>query len=151
MLKMIKLKDAVGMKLAHDITAVHPGEFKGPAFRRGHTVCTDDIQTLKKIGKNHLYVIDLEKDEVHENQAASMLARGLAGDGVVWKDEPREGKIGLYAAIDGQLVVDTASLMAFNMVDEVMCATLHSFTLVEKGDAGGCNASHPAGCKSCTY
>ena len=29
--------------------------------------------------------------------------------------------------------MDKASLAAFNMVDEVMCATLHSYTLVEKG------------------
>jgi molybdenum cofactor synthesis domain-containing protein len=32
------------------------------------------------------------------------------------------------------LAVNTAALAAFNMVDEVMCATLHNHTLVEKGD-----------------
>ena len=34
MLKKIKLHDAVGTKLAHDITEIRPGEFKGPAFRK---------------------------------------------------------------------------------------------------------------------
>jgi len=29
--------------------------------------------------------------------------------------------------------VNTAALAAFNMVDEVMCATLHTHTLVKKG------------------
>ena len=32
MLKKIKLQEAVGTKLAHDITEIRPGEFKGPAF-----------------------------------------------------------------------------------------------------------------------
>jgi molybdenum cofactor synthesis domain-containing protein len=134
MLKKIKLKDAVGTKLAHDITEIRPGEFKGPAFRKGHTVCNDDLCHLQKLGKNHLYAIDLAEDEIHEDQAAAILAEGLSGEGVIWQDEPREGKIKLIAERDGLFSVDTASLAAFNMVDEVMCATLHNHTLVKKGE-----------------
>ena len=134
MLKRIKVEDAVGTHLAHDITEIRPGEFKGPAFRKGHEVCHEDICHLQKLGKNHLYLIDLDDDEIHENQAASILAAGLAGPGVVWEDNPREGKIGLHAAMDGLLSVNAASLAAFNMIDEVMCATLHSHTLVKKGE-----------------
>ena len=134
MLKKIKLKDAVGTKLAHDITEIRPGEFKGPAFRKGHTVCNDDLCRLQKLGKNHLYTIDLAEDEIHEDQAAAILAAGLAGEGIVWQDEPREGKIKLLAERDGLFTVNTASLAAFNMVDEVMCATLHNHTLVKKNE-----------------
>ena len=134
MLKKIKLKDAVGNKLAHDITEIRPGEFKGPAFRKGHTVCNEDLCHLQKLGKNHLYTIDLAEDEIHEDQAAAILAAGLAGEGIVWQDEPREGKIKLLAERDGLFTVNTASLAAFNMVDEVMCATLHNHTLVKKNE-----------------
>jgi molybdenum cofactor synthesis domain-containing protein len=134
MLKKIKLEDAVGTELAHDITEIRPGVFKGPAFRKGHTVCDEDICHLQKLGKNHLYLIDLDTDEIHENEAASILAEHLAGDGIHWENNPKEGKIGLHAAIDGLLTVDTASLAAFNMVDEVMCASLHNKTIVKKGD-----------------
>ena len=74
MLKRIKVEEAVGTHLAHDITEISPGEFKGPAFRKGHEVCHEDICHLKNFGKNHLYLIDLEDDEIHENQAASILA-----------------------------------------------------------------------------
>ncbi|MGD8963882.1 MAG: molybdopterin-binding protein, partial [Desulfobacterales bacterium] len=133
MLKKVELKDAVGTKLAHDLTEIRPGEFKGAAFHKGHTVCNDDLCHLQKMGKNQLYVIDLEDDEIHEDQAAAILADALAGDGIVWKDEPREGKIKLLAGKDGLFGVDTAALAAFNMVDEVMCATLHNHTLVTKG------------------
>ena len=134
MLKTINIEDAVGSKLAHDITEIRPGEFKGPAFRRGHTVCEADICHLQKIGKNHLYIIDLAEDELHENEAAVILATALAGNGIMWKDGPREGKINLLAETDGLLVVNTASLAAFNMVEEVMCATLHNHTLVMRGE-----------------
>jgi len=133
-LKKMRLQEAIGSKLAHDITEIRPGEFKGPAFRQGHTVCEADLCHLQRLGKNHLYVLDLADDEIHENEAAVILATALAGDGVTWKNGPREGKINLLADRDGLLVVNTAALAAFNMVDEVMCATLHNHTLVNRWD-----------------
>jgi molybdenum cofactor synthesis domain-containing protein len=133
-IKTIKLKDAVGTKLAHDITEIRPGEFKGAAFRKGHTVCNEDLCLLQKLGKNHLYLIDLEADEIHENEAAAIVAKALAGDGIGWKNEPREGKIGLKAERDGLLTIHTAALAAFNMIEEVMCATLHNHTMVKAGE-----------------
>ena len=134
MLKKIRLEEAIGTKLAHDMTEIRPGEFKGAAFQKGHTVCNEDLCRLQKMGKNHLYVVDLDEDEIHEDQAAAILADALAGDGIVWKDEPREGKIKLMAGRDGLFAVNTAVLAAFNMVDEVMCATLHNHTIVKKGE-----------------
>lgn len=134
MLKKISLEKAVGTRLAHDITEIRPGEFKGAAFRKGHEVCHEDICHLQKLGKNHPYLIDLAEGEIHENQAATILAKSLAGEGIQWEDDPREGKIALHAACDGLLTVDAAALAAFNLVDEVMCATLHSHTLVAKGE-----------------
>ena len=134
MIKTIKLKDAVGTKLAHDITEIRPGEFKGAAFHKGHTVCNEDLCRLQKLGKNHLYLIDLEADEIHENEAAAIMAEALAGKGVVWKNEPREGKIGLKADRDGLLTVNVSALAAFNMIEEVTCATLHTHTMVNAGE-----------------
>lgn len=134
MLKIIPLKEAVGTTLAHDITEIRPGVFKGAAYRKGHQVCDEDLCRLQKLGKNHLYVIDLEADEIHENEAAAILAEALAGENIVWKNEPREGKISLLAGIDGLLQVKPSALAAFNLIDEVMCATLHNHTLVRKGE-----------------
>ena len=134
MMKKMGLQEALGTKLGHDITEIRPGEFKGPAFRKGHTVCQEDLCHLQRLGKNHLYAIDLENDEIHENGAVAILAKALAGKGITWKDEPREGKIKFFAGIDGVLGVNTAALAAFNMVEEVMCATLHNHTLVKTGE-----------------
>ena len=134
MLRKVPLKNAVGSNLAHDITEVRPGEFKGRAFRKGHRVCDDDVCHLQRLGKNHLYVVELEADELHENQAAAVLAAAIAGKGVVWENAPSEGKIELFAEHDGLLRIDTAALAALNMIDEVMCATLHNHTRVRKGE-----------------
>jgi hypothetical protein len=133
-LKKIKVEEAVGTKLAHDITEIRPGEFKGPAFRKDHTVCDGDICHLQRLGKDHLYVLELEQDEIHENDAALILGDALAGEGVTCERAPKEGKVRLLAERDGLLMVDTASLAAFNMVEEVMCATLHKYTLVKAGE-----------------
>jgi molybdenum cofactor synthesis domain-containing protein len=133
-LKIIPLEESVGCTLAHDITEIRPGELKGPAFRKGHVVCHEDLCHLERLGKNHLYVADLAEDEIHENEAAALLAEALAGDGVSWTNEPKEGRINLVAAYDGLLQINVATLTAFNMVDDVMCATLHNHTLVIKGD-----------------
>lgn len=142
-MKKVPLKDAVGSDLAHDITEVRPGEFKGPAFRKGHRVCDEDICRLQRLGKNHLYLIDLENDELHENQAARMLATAIAGEGVTWEDNPKEGKIEMFAQHDGLLRIDMAALGALNMIDEVMCATLHNHTRVRKGELVAATRSIP--------
>jgi len=142
-IKKIRLSDAIGTQLSHDITEIRPGEFKGPAFRKGHTVCNEDICRLQKLGKNNLYLIDLEEDEIHENQAASILAQGLAGIGIDWDDNPKEGKIPFHAAHDGLLVIETPALASINMIDEVMCATRHTNTLVNKGDLVGATRAIP--------
>lgn len=143
MLRKIAVTEAVGSTLGHDITEIRPGDFKGPAFRRGHRVCEADLCHLQRLGKNHLYVIDLEKDEIHEDEAAVILAAALAGEGVVWSDQPREGRINLLAGRDGLLTVNAPALAAFNMVEEVMCATLHNHTLVKKGERVGATRAIP--------
>ncbi len=134
MLKTINVKDAVGTTLTHDVTEIRSGEFKGPAFQKGHTICDQDICRLQKMGKNNLYLMDLDDDEIHENEAAAILAKGLSGKGIIWENAPKEGKIGLHAEYDGLLFVDTAALSAFNLMDEVMCATRTSYSLVKQGD-----------------
>ena len=92
MIKTIKLKDAVGTKLAHDITEIRPEEFKGAAFHKGHRVCKEDLCRLQKLGKNHLYLIELEADKIHENEAAAIAGQN---GGVVSVRPLRYGKAGL--------------------------------------------------------
>jgi molybdenum cofactor synthesis domain-containing protein len=55
------------------------------------------------------------------------------GEGVAIKGEPKEGKINIVAERDGLLKIDRGALRSFNLLGEVMCATLHDNTLVKKG------------------
>lgn len=134
MIRVVKIEEAVGCALAHDITEIRPGEFKGPVFRRGHVLSCRDLDHLRRLGKDHLYILKPEADEVHEDDAARAMATALCGDGVGWSGPPREGKLELRAARDGMLMVDTAALNRFNMLGEVMCASRHTHTLVKRGD-----------------
>lgn len=133
MIQVMKIEDAVGCSLAHDITEIRPGQFKGPAFRRGHVVSCRDVDHLRRLGKDHLYLVKPEPQEMHEDEAAEILAKALCGSGVGWDDSPKEGKINLKALHDGLFKVDQEALLQFNMLGDVMCATRHSCTLIEKG------------------
>lgn len=133
MIQVVEIENAVGYPLAHDITEIVPGEFKGPAFMKGHILEGKDLDHLRRLGKNHLYILKPEHNEMHEDEAAVELADALCGDGVGWRGEPREGKLSLNATRDGLLKVDVAALLQFNMFGEVMCATRHTNTIVQKG------------------
>jgi len=132
-IRKIRVEEAVGLLLAHDITEIRPGEFKGPAFRKGHKVAEQDLCHLMRLGKRHLYVLDLGEDYVHEDQAAFVLAHSLAGPGITFRGRPKEGKLQMEAAWDGLFKVDVEPLVRFNLMPEMMCATIHSDTPVKAG------------------
>lgn len=134
MFKTVKIEDAVGRLLAHDVTEIRQGEFKGRAFKKGHRILRQDICRFQRLGKEHIFVLELEKGYCHENDAAIAMAKAFCGRGVGWEGEPREGKLNLIAQIDGLLKVDVEELTEINMLGDLMCATRHANTLVKKGD-----------------
>ena len=131
--RTVPLNEAIGTVLAHDITEIRPGEFKGRAFKKGHVVREEDVCHLQRLGKENLFVLHIAEDEMHENDAAYAIAHALMGSGVAIKGEPNEGKINIIAERDGLLKIDREMLLAFNMLGDVMCATLHHNMLVKKG------------------
>jgi len=133
MKQVVSLEEAVGFPLAHDITEIRAGEFKGPAFSKGHILKNEDLDHLRRLGKNHLYVLKPEADEMHEDEAAGVIAKALCGEGVGWDGPPKEGKITITASRDGLLKIDTDALLQFNMQGDVMCATRHTNSVVKKG------------------
>jgi hypothetical protein len=131
---VISLEEAVGKVLAHDMTEIRPGQFKGPAFKKGHIVREEDLEHLRRLGKEHVYILHMSSDELHENDAAIRLADALAGPGVIFSSEVAEGKINLKAAHRGLLKVQVEPLTAFNMVPDVTCASRHNNAVVEEGE-----------------
>jgi hypothetical protein len=129
----MRVDQAVGLALAHDLTEVRPEGGKGAAFRRGHVIREEDVPRLRRCGKEHVFILDIGAGELHEDEAAVRLAAALCGEGVAPSGGPREGRVDLIASRDGLLKVDSEALLSFNLLGEVMCATLHSDTLVRRG------------------
>ncbi len=134
MKKSIPVDQAVGMVLPHDITEIVKDEFKGCAFKKGHIIRPEDVEHLRRLGKEHIYVLELTEDEIHENEAARLLVAALAGTGAEYDNTVVEGKVAVTAACDGLLKINKEALLSFNMLGEVMCATLHTNTPVKKGE-----------------
>lgn len=130
--RTIPVTQAIGMVLPHDVTEIRQGEFKGPAFRKGHVIRQEDVCHLQRLGKENLFVLNIEDYEMHEDEAAYALANALMGEGVRINGEPREGKLSIVASHEGLLKIDEAALFAFNMLGDVMCSTLHSNTVVRE-------------------
>ena len=131
-MKLIETRQAVGHVLCHDMTQIIPGVTKDARFRKGHVVTEEDIPVLLSMGKEHLYVFEMEQGMVHENDAALRLLALCSNANMVYGDI-KEGKVELRADTDGLFQVDAERLLDVNCCDEVIIATRHSGR-VRKGD-----------------
>lgn len=129
-MKEVDVRDAVGMWLAHDLTRIVPGEFKGRIFRKGHVIREEDIPTLLDIGKEHIYVLELAPGELHEEEAAIRLARAIKGNHMTATD-PNEGKVVLKSAIHGLLKVDAEALFMINSIGKIAVVTKKNNSVVD--------------------
>ena len=132
-MKLIRTEDAVGHVLCHDMTQIIKDQYKDARFRKGHIVTEEDIPVLLSMGKEHLYVWEMNENMVHENDAAERLL-ALCGQENMTRSEVKEGKIELKAACDDLFRVDSRRLVAVNSLEEIMIATRHGNTAVKKGD-----------------
>jgi hypothetical protein len=128
----MSVHEAIGTVLCHDVTQIIPGQCKKPLFRKGHIIQPEDVDRLLNVGKEHLFVFDLSRGLVHEEDAALRAARAVAGAGVAL-GAPGEGKVTLSAARDGLLKVDVERLSAFNCLDDLVMSSLHTNQLVRAG------------------
>lgn len=131
-MKKVRVQDAIGMTLCHDITAMVDG-FKGAAFKRGHVVTQEDIPRLLDIGKQHVFIWEENAGEIHEEDAARRLSQMTAVDGAHY-GSISEGKIQLFADQDGMFRVDKALLAAVNRIGDITITTLPDHYPVKAGD-----------------
>lgn len=132
-INQIETRKAVGHLLCHDITKIEKGAFKGAIFKKGHQICPEDIETLLNLGKNHIYTLELEAGELHEETAGDRIARAIAGTGLKIEG-PCEGRLNLIAEKTGLLTVDSSRLLQINSVPDVIVATLHNYSPVKAGE-----------------
>lgn len=126
-MKKIRIEDAAGMVLGHDVTQIIPGEYKGPRFKRGHLIREEDIPEFLKIGKEHIYVMDLKAGIIHEDEAALRLGRVFAGKNIDMSG-PSEGKVTFHSKINGVLKVNLPLLHRINLSRNIILSTIHRYT-----------------------
>lgn len=131
-MKKVKVQDAIGMTLCHDITAMVDG-FKGAAFKRGHVVTQEDIPRLLDIGKQHVFIWEENAGEIHEEDAARRLSQMTTVNGAHY-GSIAEGKVQLFADQDGMFRVDKALLAAVNRIGDITITTLPDHYPVKAGD-----------------
>ncbi|MGN1001391.1 MAG: molybdopterin-binding protein [Oscillospiraceae bacterium] len=130
-MKKIKVEDAVGMALCHDITAMYDG-FKGAAFKRGHVIREEDIPRLLDYGKRTVFVWEENAGEIHEEDAARRLSAMAPVENAHYTG-PSEGKVLLMADGRGQFRVDTELLRELNAIGDITISTLPDHYPVEAG------------------
>lgn len=132
-MKKIKVEDAIGNVLPHDITRIIPGVVKDTPFKKGHIIKAEDIPMLKSLGKEHIYVWENKEGMLHENEAALRIHKAVQDDNFE-VSEINEGKINFIANKDGLLKVNEDILSKINSIDQIIFSTIHNNTPVKKGD-----------------
>lgn len=128
----VKTKDAVGMVIPHDVTRIVKGVSKGAAFKKGHVITEEDVPMLLSLGKEHIYSLELEPGDVHEDEAGWLIARAAAGTGVDCY-KASEGRVDFYASCSGLLKINVKGLQELNTIPEVILASMHTNTPVTQG------------------
>lgn len=131
-MKKVRVEDAVGMALCHDITAIND-QFKGAAFRRGQIITPEDVEKLKDIGKRHVFIWEENAGEIHEEDAALRLSKLCQVEGGEYTG-PSEGKMVQRAAVRGMFRVNIPLQRAINSIGDITISSLPDHYPAEVGD-----------------
>jgi len=132
-LKKIKVENAIGMTLAHDITEVIPGKKKDVAFKRGKVIEKKDIERLLDLGKGHIFAFDKGIKGIHEDEAGMRIARSIM-DEKMEPVPPKEGKVIIKSKVNGLFYVNDKNLYEINKIPDILLSTVPNRHPVKIGD-----------------
>jgi hypothetical protein len=132
-LRKVKVEEAVGMILAHDITEIIPGKKKDVAFRRGKTIEQVDVERLLDLGKGYIYVFEGEVKGIHEDDASLRIAQSIMDENMDWVP-PKEGKVSIRSKVAGLFYVNDKHLYEMNRIKDVLLSTVPNRHPVKPGD-----------------
>lgn len=124
----IPVADAAGVILAHAVSA-------GDAlFRKGRRLSADDVARLQRAGVAAVLGARLEREDIHEDEAAERVATVLLGPGLRMA-APFTGRVNLYAEADGVLKLDGERIDRLNRIDEsITIATVPDYAELRRGE-----------------
>ncbi len=120
--------EAEGALLAHSL------RLEGRTLKKGHRLSAEDLEFIRRSGRQSVTAVRLEDDDIHEDDAAARVADAAAGAHLS-PSVARTGRSNLVAARAGLLQVDAGLIDGINAIDEaVTIATLSPFSAVDRGE-----------------
>jgi len=118
------IDEAAGAILGHSWRA------QGINFSKGRRLSAEDVAKLKSAGASSIVAARLDPDDVHEDEAATAVAKALAGGGIEIT-AAFTGRCNHFAREAGLALIDHERIDALNELDEsVTVATLPPFARV---------------------
>lgn len=124
----VPLSEASGKILGHNIT----GADGRRVFRKGRPLAPEDIDKLRDLGRETVYVAELERGDVDEDSAAGRIAQRLYRDHFRLSG-PSTGRANLYTTRQGIIRVDKERLLALNHCEGITLATLRNNSVAGTG------------------
>lgn len=121
----VSLEQAQGKILGHNIA----GPDGRRVFRKGKPLTAEDIDKLRQLGRETVYVAALEANDVDEDTAAKRIATAGAGDNL-YLSKAITGRANIHADTLGIFRVDEERLMQINLCEAVTLATLPNHAVV---------------------
>ncbi len=122
----VPLEQATGKILGHNIA----GPDGRRAFRKGKPLTEADIAKLRQIGRQTVFVAELEPSDIDENSAAQRIALAAQGEHL-YLSKPATGRANLHSDTLGILRIDEERLMQVNLCDAVTLATVGNNSVVQ--------------------
>ncbi|MCB2054034.1 MAG: molybdopterin-binding/glycosyltransferase family 2 protein [Geminicoccaceae bacterium] len=108
-----RLADARGALLAHSLRR------EGLNLKKGHRLTEQDLAVLREAGVDEVMAVVLDADDMHEDEAASLLANALSAAHL----EARPaftGRANLHTDVAGLLLIDEEAVDRINRVHEAI-------------------------------
>ncbi len=125
-LDIVPLEQAVGGILVHNISDAEGHK----ALAKGHQLGGDDIERLRELGKQEVYVALLDPGDVRENDAITRIAAAVAGKNLA-ASSPNTGRVNLFSSVRGVLYLQQDALSHTNSLEGVAIATIPDYAVVE--------------------
>jgi molybdenum cofactor cytidylyltransferase len=122
----VPVSEAKGKILGHNIAGPNGQRL----LHKGRPLTADDLQNLRALGRQSVYVAEMEPEDVDENTAARRVAQAVCGSGLHLTGMA-SGRSNLLSDQQGLLRVDVERLARINECEGITLATLLNHSLVQ--------------------
>jgi len=120
-LEALAVSEAPGAILMHNVA----DDAGTRVLKKGTRLTKEHLAQLAEMGRATVDVAVLEKDDVHEDEAAMSLAAALKTEHTTLS-RPTGGRVNLRAQVNGLLEVDADRLVELNMIPGIALGTAGS-------------------------